>query len=314
MKSNSIFLTDKKPLLLNSGTDHATWLENRRKGIGSSDVATILGCNKYASPYQLWLSKRGQAKPESENFLMKMGHKLEPVIADLWQEETGKHIEPWSEAEYMYVHPDYDFLRASPDREFEGGGILECKSTQMKVDVDTLPEYWFCQVQYQMGIAQKDHCNIAWLMSGREFGYAEVEFNAEFFKYMIEEVRRFWEVNVIGGEEPAMTCEADVMSKYRQDNGESIEVDQELYCMHGELVAKMEEIKRLTSETDAIKEEIKIAMGAAQRASYNGQLLFTWKTSKDRETFDSKRFKAEHPDEYQQYVKTSKGSRTFLVK
>lgn len=313
MKTNSIFLTDKKPVLLTSAS-HAEWLSNRRRGIGSSDVATIMGCNKYSTPYQLWLSKRGEAQKESETFLMKMGHKLEPVIADLWQEETGIRIEPWSEAEYMYVHPELNFLRASPDREFEGGGILECKSTQMKVDADTLPEYWFCQVQYQMGIGQKDHCNIAWLTGGREFGFAEVEFNPEFFRYMIEEVSRFWNENVLGGKEPELTTEADVAAKFRADNGETLEVSEDIYILHGELADRQARIKELEKEADMIKEQVKLAMGAAQKATYNGQTLFTWKTGKDRETFDTKRFKAEHPDDYLDYVKTTKGNRTFLVK
>ncbi|HFC9341278.1 TPA: YqaJ viral recombinase family protein, partial [Enterococcus hirae] len=39
---------------------HQEWLEDRKKGIGGSDVATVLGLNKYKSPYQLWLEKTGQ--------------------------------------------------------------------------------------------------------------------------------------------------------------------------------------------------------------------------------------------------------------
>ena len=311
--TNSIYLTDKKPILL-SANNHAEWLNNRRNGIGSSDVATILGCNKYASPYQLWLNKRAVAPKENENFLMKMGHKLEPIIADLWQEETGRKIEPWSESEYMYVHPELDFLRASPDREFEGGGILECKSTQLKVDADTLPEYWFSQVQYQMGIAQKDHCNIAWLISGREFGYAEVDFNPEFYRYMIDEVTRFWRVNVIGGKEPELTCGTDLMLKYAYDDGRSIEVNEDVYDIYTELNAKTAELKAIEVEVNELKERAKLSMGAAQKAIYNGQTLFTWKTGKARETLDSKRLKAEHPDIYADYTKVSQGGRTFLIK
>ena len=311
--TNSIFLTDKKPILLNAN-NHAEWLNNRRNGIGSSDVATILGCNKYTSPYQLWLNKRDVAPKENENFLMKMGHKLEPVIADLWQEETGRKIEAWSEAEYMYVHPELDFLRASPDREFEGGGILECKSTQLKVDADTLPEYWFCQVQYQMGIAQKDHCNIAWLISGREFGYAEVEFNPEFYRYMIGEVTRFWRENVLGGKEPELTFETDLMLKYAYDDGNSIEVNEDVYNIYTELNAKAAKLKAIEVEVSELKERAKLSMGAAQKATYNGQTLFTWKSGKAREKFDVKRLKAEHPRIYADYTTVLPSSRTFLIK
>ncbi len=30
------------------------WLEWRKNGIGSSDIATIMGANPYQTPYQLW--------------------------------------------------------------------------------------------------------------------------------------------------------------------------------------------------------------------------------------------------------------------
>ena len=40
---------------------HQEWLEDRKRGIGGSDVATVLGLNKYKSPYQLWLEKTGHA-------------------------------------------------------------------------------------------------------------------------------------------------------------------------------------------------------------------------------------------------------------
>ncbi|TGY23723.1 endonuclease, partial [Enterococcus hirae] len=36
---------------------HQEWFEDRKRGIGGSDVATVLGLNKYKSPYQLWLEK-----------------------------------------------------------------------------------------------------------------------------------------------------------------------------------------------------------------------------------------------------------------
>lgn len=55
-------------------------------------------------------------------------------------------------------------------------------------------------------------------------------------------------------------------------------------------------------------------IGNALKATFNGQTLFTWKTGKGRKTFDSKRFKAEYPDIYSEYIKVSQGNRTFLIK
>ena len=147
---NNIFLAEGEPRKI-IAKDHADWLALRR-GIGSSDVATILGLNKYCTPYQLWLQKTDKVpREEQESFLMMMGHELEPIIAKVWSKETGFPVIEGSEEEYIYVHPQLDFLRASPDREFMnpeyGRSILECKSTQLTVEADNLPPYWFCQGQ-----------------------------------------------------------------------------------------------------------------------------------------------------------------------
>lgn len=39
------------------------WLEERKKGIGGSDAATILGLNPYKSNIDLWAEKTGKKEP-----------------------------------------------------------------------------------------------------------------------------------------------------------------------------------------------------------------------------------------------------------
>ncbi len=59
-------------------------LEERRKGIGGSDAATVLGLNPYQDPYALYLDKRGEAPPEDEDFLKESrywGSVLEAPVA-----------------------------------------------------------------------------------------------------------------------------------------------------------------------------------------------------------------------------------------
>lgn len=38
------------------------WLQERSKGIGGSDVATVLGLNPYKTPLSLWEEKTGKTK------------------------------------------------------------------------------------------------------------------------------------------------------------------------------------------------------------------------------------------------------------
>ena len=53
--------------------------KDRDKFIGGSDVGTILGVNKFKSPYVLFLEKTGKLEPENiDNKLqVKLGHKME---------------------------------------------------------------------------------------------------------------------------------------------------------------------------------------------------------------------------------------------
>lgn len=65
-------------------------------------------------------------------------------------------------------------------------------------------------------------------------------------------------------------------------------------------------IKELTEEYDAIKGEILAKMIENKDKSFDtGNVLITLVAPSSRETFDSKKFKADHEDLYGQYIKTS---------
>ena len=69
------------------GTDeeiNAQWVEARKSGIGGSDVASIMGLNKYSSPLEVWMEKTGRAEtPDiSDKPPVYWGVILEDVVAD----------------------------------------------------------------------------------------------------------------------------------------------------------------------------------------------------------------------------------------
>jgi predicted phage-related endonuclease len=72
------------------------------------------------------------------------------------------------------------------------------------------------------------------------------------------------------------------------------------------------EIKTIEGEIEAREVQIKNYMGEYESIAGNGGIIATWK-SQVRTTFDSKAFKADHPELDQQY-RRSTTSRVFLVK
>ncbi len=299
------------------------WLEVRKNGIGSSEVATIVGLNPWETPYQLWRRKVGLDEPKAENFAMKAGHYLEDAVSRFWADETGKEIIKRSAIDWIIRDNDRPYLQVSPDRTYwlgesrspEAKGILECKTTQMKVDPEDLPKYWFCQVQYQLGVAGYEQGSLAWLCSGREFGYQDLKFVSDFYAWLVEEVERFHADCIIGGQEPETSTVADVMLKYNKHAaGKIIETSDEVFEAYQSLKEVRKELNAITERKEELEAKIKMAFGDAEALSYGGTTIATWKAPKPSLKFDSKAFSAAHPDLAKEFSAITQGARRFLLK
>ena len=304
--------------------DRTEWLKYRESGIGSSEVATIVGLNPWETPYQLWRRKVGLDAPKRENFAMKAGHYLEDAVAQFWHDETGQDIIKSSAGDWLIVNDERPYMRVSPDRTYwladmphnnANKGILECKTTQMSIDADDIPKHWFCQVQYQLGVAELEQGSLAWLCSGREFGYKNLALVPDFFAWLVEEVEKFWLDNIQGKQEPTAANVQDILLKYnRHTDGKIVEVNDEIFAAYKDLKAVKEELSSIEEKKSALEEKIKLGFGDAEAISYEGQTLATWKAPKPSSKFDAKAFTAAHPDLAKEYTIPTQGARRFLLK
>lgn len=300
------------------------WLKSRESGIGSSEIATIVGLNPWETPYQLWRRKLGIDPPKQENFAMKAGHYLEDAVARFWQDETGQEIIKSSAGDWLIRNNERPYLLVSPDRTYwvaglphsnANKGILECKTTQKSIDGDDLPKHWFCQVQYQLGVAELQHGSLAWLCSGREFGFKNLAFVPDFYGWLVEEAEKFWRDNIEGKQEPSAASVQDVLLKYnRHTDGKVLEVDDDIFNCYQDLKDVRKQIDALEERKETLEGRIKLAFGDAEAISYGGDTLATWKAPKASKKFDAKAYQAEHPDLCAPYIFETQGARRFLLK
>lgn len=300
------------------------WLQHRQSGIGSSEVATIVGLNPWETPYQLWRRKLGIDPPKQETFAMKAGHYLEDAVAQFWHDETGQDIIKRSAVDWIIVNADKPYMRVSPDRTYwlagmphsnDNKGILECKTTQMSIDPDDIPKHWFCQVQYQLGVAELEQGSLAWLCSGREFGYKNLSLVPDFYGWLVEGVERFWTDNIQGKQEPTAANVQDVLLKYnRHTDGKIVEVNDEIFAAYQSLKELKDELSAIEERKTELEDKIKLGFGDAEAISYGGQTIATWKAPKPSSKFDAKAFTAAHPDLAKEYTVTTQGARRFLLK
>ena len=300
------------------------WLEVRKSGIGSSEVATIVGLNPYETPYQLWRRKVGLDAPKEETFAMKAGHYLEDAVAQFWADATGQQVIKSSAGDWLIRSNERPYLQVSPDRTYwlagqvhnnDNKGILECKTTQMSVDGDDLPKHWFCQLTYQLGVSGMQHGSLAWLTAGREFGYKDIDFDRDFYEFLVEEVERFWVDYIKGGQEPQPVNVQDVLIKYnRHTAGKCVEVGEDILEAYHQLKGLKEELAELERRKEELESTIKMGFGDAEAISFGGETLAPWKGPKDSERLNSKAVAKADPDLAREVTRTGQGARRVLLK
>ena len=95
---------------------------DRRRFIGSSDVASVLNVDPRRTAVGLWHEKTGRSEPEVDAELEKFfrrRRRQEPVIAEMLQEDYGVRVTRLSYGDpNRYVDPEHDFLAAEIDFEF----------------------------------------------------------------------------------------------------------------------------------------------------------------------------------------------------
>ena len=85
------------------------WLEYRRRGIGGSDAASILGVSPFKTARDLYYDKLKivtYEDPEENWVQKKMGHLLEDLVAEIFHVRTGYEI---YQVKKMFYHPKYPF-------------------------------------------------------------------------------------------------------------------------------------------------------------------------------------------------------------
>ena len=295
------------------------WLKEREKGIGSSEATTLMGVNGYEDRYRLFMRKTGQMPPKTPSEQMELGHHLEPAVASRFAELTGAWIDPSSEGDWIAVDSRKDYLRVSPDRIWVPAGephakknwrILECKTTGMSVDPDDIPSYWYCQLQYQMGVMGIKHGAVAWISSFPVFnaGYREIDFNPSYYALIVKSIDEFWKGNILTGVAPEPEDLEDLRVKYsgkdRTVKGEGFVGDDWMQSDYEELLGIKTQMDILKDRRKELEDELeKAVMGYAAIYARDGETPICTRVPKaPKPGLDRELLRKEYESVYEKYL------------
>lgn len=190
----------KKSNILNDselvqGSD--AWLAVRKQGLGSSEIATVMGLNPYKTTHELWLEKTGQVEPPdlSNNYAIKRGQALEPLARNLFNETHKKNFQP-----VTFTHRENAFMKASADGyDFDTNELIEIKclgdKNHRKVVIENqVIDYYKPQLQWMLMLSEATKCYfVAYNPSFPEPMHTiEVLPDLDMFEAMSFFAHRFW--------------------------------------------------------------------------------------------------------------------------
>ena len=149
-------------------------MDDRRSGIGSSDIAAIVGLHPSRTAYSIYAEKMGLSEtPETER--MVWGKKLQRVVAEEWAQRNGVEILWLDETQRNPTLPDY--FMATPDFACRGkrpeGGEVKTADWKQKDRwgeplSDTVPAHYLLQAQWQCLIAGFERVYMPVLFGGND--------------------------------------------------------------------------------------------------------------------------------------------------
>ena len=333
-------------LVSTEGLPEKDWLEYRRRGIGGSDAAAILGISPFATARDLYYDKLKIVPfddSESNWVAKKMGHLLEDLVAEIFHVKTGYHI---YQIKKMFYHPEHAFMLADIDYfvELPGGqtAILEIKTTNYNAkdhwwSVDgqeIVPLNYEAQGRHYMAVMNIDQVFYCCLYGNNEDEVIirHIDRDLDYEAELIALEQDFWENHVLTGTPPPYTEDGDlIINSVRRHFGPADLSAPEL-TLEGNmtlLIPRYLELQTLRNAQKRNYESIEAEMRRLQGCivaemgrsctavcqGRDGAYSISYKPvrklgiSKD----NLQRLQAQHPDIYEQYVTVSE-SRRFYVK
>jgi putative phage-type endonuclease len=318
----------------------AEWLAERKKGIGGSDVAAVLG-EKYGCPRALFYDKSG-VEPDYEHSeasldLFERGHALEPLVADRFAAETGWAIRRMP----ARVSKDRPWMRVNVDRiilthDERGPGYLECKTANSHVFAEMvahgMPEHYVLQAQHGLAVTGWQWGAFAVLEPYTfQFLWFAFERNEKLIEVLNVEEEKFWQA-VKAGDIPA---KLEDFSDARC--GKCV---YRLGCRNAEALPKTKKVKRvyepdhselldilvenikgldmsigdLTAKKNLEREKVKVLMGDREAVlcpSQGKKLSYAMKNG--ALTWDGAALDAEHPELAARYKRRSEAKRVLMM-
>jgi putative phage-type endonuclease len=180
-----------RKILLEQGTPE--WLEWRKSGLGSSDIAAIMGKSPFSTAMKIYYEKSGFSEGAKTTHPMSRGSLYEGEARRAFTKKMKREFVP-----ICCCHSDADYFLASLDGYDEKENhIVEIKvpgrKTLDQAAAGELPEYYHIQMQWQMGVCGASlGYFVCYMPETLEMYVVNIPPDINFIRVLQEEAELFW--------------------------------------------------------------------------------------------------------------------------
>ena len=183
--------------------DRVAWLKARKRGIGGSDAAAVVGMDPYRTALDVYNEKTGEQPERAPSPAMLRGRYLEDVAVELFCELTGRKVR----RQPQRAHPSYPFIIGNIDRQIladgdgRGTGLLEIKCpgvrTFLRMQREGIPAHYVVQALHYLAVYDYKYMTFA-LFSGELWRllHFDVARDDEFIATLVAREVDFWRERV----------------------------------------------------------------------------------------------------------------------
>ncbi|MFF5045600.1 YqaJ viral recombinase family nuclease [[Kitasatospora] papulosa] len=297
-------------LLLPATASAEEWHATRAAGIGGSDIAAILGLDKYKSPRHVYEAKHGRGdKVTSE--AAEIGVEIEDFIATLF----GKRAEvPIGTPSGTLVNLERSWMLANVDRyalDPETGAVvapIECKNrSEYQLDdwEDGVPDAPALQAHWYMAVGGWSYAWVVALVGGNKLKYHRLERDEDLIGELVAHCGGWFQRHIVEGHPPpadGLAATKELLGRLWQVKPEEVAtVDlakaKDLRARRAELRAQAKDVETQLNE---VENEMRLLTEDAAVAKVGTAIAWTWKQNG---AFASKRFREAMPELAARYTR-----------
>ena len=320
-------VTPTAHLLLPASADRAEWLEVRRGGIGSSDVADALGVG-YTTNQHVYYDKRGELPHDDDPGEAALwGNLHEDTVAREWARRNRSVVRRVG----IVAHQADLWMRCTLDRRVTECPLNRAEREACALEVKTrnafvagkwrrdVPDDVLAQVLWQIAVTGYDHIHVACLIGGNDYRQYVIRRagNEQLIADIVAVCERLW-ADIWAGRVPAASGDPDrLVELYEQLNPDREGVaaldatdayEQLLEYESGRLEEKAGKKRKDTAKARLVE-----LLGGAEIGAFGNDYAYGYKAS-SRASADLARLAEGFPDAYAACVRETVSRRIDIAK